>query len=149
MRAQLAHREAQLEHVRSERDTPFVQEEELLAHMHLLSSEAKDWKSRAVSEATQALCKESAEAAHRTRELQEAMDKQFQARWRQAEAELWDMCVSPTALKRRHLQPVCERVNWNTSSYILPMRDACSWIRCPSKPPTRLRSTHSPQRLRK
>ena len=28
--------------VRSERDTHFVQEEELLAHMRLLSSEAKD-----------------------------------------------------------------------------------------------------------
>ena len=32
LRAQLAHRDAQLEHVRSERDTHFAQEEELLAH---------------------------------------------------------------------------------------------------------------------
>ena len=54
--AQLAHRDAQLEHVRSERDTHFVQEEELLAHMRLLSSEAKDWKSRVVGEAEQVLC---------------------------------------------------------------------------------------------
>ena len=49
LRDQLAHREAQLEHVRSERDADFVQEEELLAHAHLLSNEAKDWKSRVVS----------------------------------------------------------------------------------------------------
>ena len=51
LRAQLAHRDAQLEHVRSKRGTDFVQEEELLAHMRLLRSEAKDWKSRVVSEA--------------------------------------------------------------------------------------------------
>ena len=56
--------------------------------MHLLSSEAKDWKSRVVSEAEQALVKESAEAAHRTNEAQEAMDREFQPRWRQAEAQL-------------------------------------------------------------
>ena len=46
LRAQLAYRDAQLEHVRSERDTQFVQEEELPAHMRLLSGETKDWKSR-------------------------------------------------------------------------------------------------------
>ena len=39
LRAQLAHREAQLEQVRAERDNHFIQEEE--AHMRLLSSEAK------------------------------------------------------------------------------------------------------------
>ena len=44
LRAQLAHRDAQLEQVRAERDNHFVQEE-VLAHMRLLSSEAKDWKS--------------------------------------------------------------------------------------------------------
>ena len=49
LHAQLAHRDAQLEDLRSEQDAHFVQEEELLAHMRLLSSEAKDWKSRAVS----------------------------------------------------------------------------------------------------
>ena len=44
LRAQLAHREAQLEQVRAERDNHFVQEEEeVLAHMRLLSTEAKDW----------------------------------------------------------------------------------------------------------
>ena len=41
LRAQLAHRDAQLEQVRAERDNHFVQEEEVLAHMRLLSSEAK------------------------------------------------------------------------------------------------------------
>ena len=95
--AQLPHRDAQLEHVGSGRDTHFVQERDLLAHVHLLSSEAKDWKSRVVSEAEHVLCKESAEAAHRTIEVQEAMDKQFQARWRQAEAELRDMCEPNSA----------------------------------------------------
>ena len=47
--------------------------------MRVLSSEAKDWKSRVVSEAEQVLCRESAEAAQRATEVQEAMDKQFQA----------------------------------------------------------------------
>ena len=99
LRAQLAHREAQLEQVRAERDNHFIQEEEeVLAHMRLLSSEAtKDWKSRAVTEAEQALCQESAHAAHQATEVQEAMDKQFQTRWRQTEAELQDLCKSNSA----------------------------------------------------
>ena len=42
LRAQLAHRDV----ARAERDNHVVQEEEVLAHMRLLSSEAKDWKSR-------------------------------------------------------------------------------------------------------
>ena len=73
LRAQLDHRDAHLERVRSdssECDTHFVQEEELLAHMYLLSSEAKDWKSRVVSEAEQVQCRESAEAARRATEVQ-------------------------------------------------------------------------------
>ena len=79
--AQLAHREAQLEQVRAERDNHFTQEEEeVLAHMRLLSSEAKDWKSSVVTEAEQVLCQESAQAAQDAAENQEAMDKQFQAR---------------------------------------------------------------------
>ena len=57
----------------------WLKKEELLAHMHLLSSEAKDWKSRAESEAEQVLCRESAEAAQRAIEVQEATNKQFQA----------------------------------------------------------------------
>ena len=59
LRAQVAHREAQLEQVRAERDNHFVQEE-VLAHMRLLSSEAKDWKSRVVTEAEEVLRRESA-----------------------------------------------------------------------------------------
>ena len=55
LRAQLAHRDAQLEQVRAEQDNHFVQEEEVLAHMRLLSSEAKDWKSRVVTEAEEVL----------------------------------------------------------------------------------------------
>ena len=97
LRAELAHRDTQLEQVCAERDNHFIQEEEV-AHLRLLSSEAKDWKFRAVSEAEQVLCQESAQAAaqHAT-EVQEAMDKQFQARWRQAEAELPDLCKSNSA----------------------------------------------------
>ena len=97
LRAQLAHREAQLEQVCAERDNHFIQEEEeVLAHRRLLSSEAKDWKSRVVSEADQVLCQESAQAAHQATEVQEAMDKQSHARW-QAEAELQDLCKSSSA----------------------------------------------------
>ena len=65
--------------------------------MRLLSSEAKDWKSRVATEAEQVLCRESAQAAQHATEVQEAMDKQFQARWRQAEAELRDLCKSNSA----------------------------------------------------
>ena len=65
--------------------------------MRLLSSEAKDWKSRVVSEAEQVLCRESAEAAHCATEIQKTMDKQFQIRWRQAEAELRNLCKSNSA----------------------------------------------------
>ena len=61
LRAQLAHRDAQLEQVRAERDNHFVQEKEVLAHMRLLSSEAKDWKSRVVTETEEVLCRESAQ----------------------------------------------------------------------------------------
>ena len=97
LRAQLAHREAQLEQVRAERDNHFVQEEEILAHLRLLSSEAKDWKSRVVTEAEEVLCRESAQAAQHATKAQETMDKQYQARWRQAEAELRDLRKSNNA----------------------------------------------------
>ena len=66
LRAQLAHRDAKLEQVRAERDNHFVQEEEeeVLAHMRPLSSEANlDWKSRVVTEAEELLCRESAQIA--------------------------------------------------------------------------------------
>ena len=45
--------------------------------MRLLSSEAKDWKSRMVSETEQVLLRESPEAARRTTEVQETTGKQF------------------------------------------------------------------------
>ena len=105
---QLAHQDAQLEHVRSERDTHFVQEEELLAHMRLLSSEAKDWKSRAVSEAEHVLVKESTEAAQKATEVQEAMDKQFQARWRQTEVQLRDLCEFNSAQVQQLAESLCK-----------------------------------------
>ena len=54
LRAQLAYQEARLEQVPAERDNHFIQEqEEVLAHRRLLSSEAKDWKSKVVTEAKQ------------------------------------------------------------------------------------------------
>ena len=95
LRAQLAHREAQLEQVRAERDNHFVQEEEeVLAYVRLLSSEAKDWRSRVAADAEEVLCRESAQAAQHATKAQEAMDKRYQARWGQAEAEPRDLCKS-------------------------------------------------------
>ena len=75
LRAQLAHREAQLEQIRAERDNHFIQKEEILAHMCLFSSETKDWKSRVVTETKEVLCRESAQAAQHATETQEAMDQ--------------------------------------------------------------------------
>ena len=97
LRAQIAHRDAQLEQVRAERDIYFAQEEEVLAHMRLLSSEAKDWKSRVVTEAEEVLCRESAHAAQQATEAQEAMDQHYKAKWRQAEADLKALCQSNSA----------------------------------------------------
>ena len=97
LRAQLAHRDAQLEQVRAERDNHFVQEEEVLAHMRLLSSEAKDWKSRVVTEAEEVLCLESAQIAQQATKAQEAMDQHYKARWQQAEADLKALCKSNSA----------------------------------------------------
>ena len=62
--------------------------------MRLLSSEAKDWKSRVVTETEEVLCRESAQAAQQATETQEAMD---QAKWRQAEADLTALCQSNSA----------------------------------------------------
>ena len=97
LRAQLAHRDAQLEQVRAERDNHFVQEEEVLAHMRLLSSEAKDWKSRVVTEAEEVLCREGAQIAQQATEAQEAMDQHYKAKWQQAEADLKALCQSNSA----------------------------------------------------
>ena len=45
-----------------------MKKKEILAHMRLLSSEAKDWKSRIVTEAVEVLCRESAQAAEQATE---------------------------------------------------------------------------------
>ena len=97
LRAQLALRDAQIEQVKAERDNHFVQEEEVLAHMRLLSSEAKDWKSREVTEAEEALCRESAQMAQQATEAQEAMDQHYKAKWQQGEADLTALCQSNSA----------------------------------------------------
>ena len=98
LRAQLALRDAQIEQVKAERDNHFVQEEEeVLAHMRLLSSEAKDWKSRVVTEAEEVLCRESAQMAQQATEAQEAMDQHYKAKWQQAEADLTALCQSNSA----------------------------------------------------
>ena len=94
LRAQLALRDAQIEQVKAQRDSHYVQEEEVLAHMRLLSSEAKDWKSRVVTEAEEVLCRESAHMAHQATEAQEAMDQHYKAKWQQAEADLTALCKS-------------------------------------------------------
>ena len=97
LRAQLARREAQLEQVRAERDNHFVREKEVLAHTRLPSSEAKDWKSRVVTEAEEALRRESAQAAQQATEAQEAMNQHYKAKWQQAEAHLQALCQSNSA----------------------------------------------------
>ena len=98
LRAQLALRDAQIQQVKAERDNHFVQEEEeVLAHMRLLSSEAKDWKSRVVTEAEELLCRESAQMAQQATEAHEAMDQHYMAKWQQAEADLTALCQSNSA----------------------------------------------------
>ena len=97
LRAQLALRDAQIEQVKAQRDSHFVQEEEVLAHMRLLSSEAKDWRSRVVTEAEEVLCRESAEMAQHATEAREAMDQQYKAKWQQAETDLKALCQSNSA----------------------------------------------------
>ena len=98
LRAELALRDAQIEQVKAERDNHYVQEEEkVLAYMRLLSSEAKDWKSRVVTETEEVLCRESAQMAQQATEAQEAMDQHYKAKWQQAEADLTALCQSNSA----------------------------------------------------
>ena len=99
LRAQLALRDAQIEQAKAQRDSHFVQEEEeeILAHMRLLSSEAKDWQSRVMTEAEEVLCRESAQMAHQATEAQEAMDQHYKAKWQQAETDLKALCKSNSA----------------------------------------------------
>ena len=65
--------------------------------MRLLSSEAKDWKSRVVTEAEEVLCRESAQIAQQATEAQEAMDQHYKAKWQLAEADLKALCQSNSA----------------------------------------------------
>ena len=102
LRAQLALRDAQIEQVKAERDNHFVQEEEVLAHMRLLSSEAKDSKSRVVTEAEEVLCRESAQMAQQATEAQEAMDQHYKAKWQQVEADLTALCQSASRCSKMH-----------------------------------------------
>ena len=119
LRAQLALRDAQIEQVKAERDNHYVQEEEVLAHMRLLSSEAKDWKSRVVTEAEEVLCRESAQMAQEATEAQEAMDQHYKAKWQQAEADLTALCQS-----KRSLLPLrCMRRIQNIKSFMMLKRD--------------------------
>ena len=131
LRAQLAHRDAQLEQVRAERDNHFAQEEDVLAHMHLLSSEAKDWKSRVVTEAEEVLCREGAQIAQQATEAQEAMDQHCKAKWRQAEADLKALCQSNSA----QVQSFASKLHETNEerSYILHKRDSYNSRRKPSE----------------
>ena len=98
LRAQLAHRNAQLKQTRAERDNHFVQEEkEVLAHMCLLSSEVKDWKSRVVTETEEVLPRKCPNRKKKTTETQEAMDQHEKTKWRQTEADLKALCQSNSA----------------------------------------------------
>ena len=133
LRAQFAHRDAQLENVRSECDTHthFVQNK-FLAHIRLLNSETKKWKSRVFSEAEQVLCLEPAEAAQRATELQKTWINIFKLDGDKLKQNS-EMCVNQTALKYRPLRRDCERVSWNTSSYRLHKRDSCNLRHKPSE----------------
>ena len=119
LRAQLALRDAQIEQVKAERDSHFVQEEEVLAHMRLLSSEAKDWKSRLVTEAEEVLCRESAHVAHQATEAQENIIKLNGSRQRPT----LQLYVNPTAYKCSLLPPRCMRPMQNIKSFMMHKRD--------------------------
>ena len=97
--AQLAHRKRQPEQVCAERDNHFIQEKEekMLAHMRLLSSKAKNWKSRVVTETEQQLYQENVQAAQHATEVQEAMDEQFQLDGDKLKQNS-ETCVNPTVL---------------------------------------------------
>ena len=50
-----------------------------------------------MTETEEVLCRESAQTAHQATETQEAMDQQYKAKWRQAEADLKTLCQSNSA----------------------------------------------------
>ena len=83
--------------------------------MRLLSSEAKDWKSRVVTEAEEVLCRESAQTAQQATKAQEAMDQHYKARWQQAEADLKALCQSNSA----QAQSLASKLH-ETNEYVHP-----------------------------
>ena len=133
LRAQLAHRDAKIELVRAKRDNHFVQEEEVLAHMRLRSSEAKDWKSRVVTEAEEALRRESAQIAQQATEAQEAMDQQYKAKWQQAEADLKALCQSKSAQVQSFVSKLHETNEEHQQLHTAQERDSYSSRHKPSK----------------
>ena len=118
-RAQLVHRDAQFEHVCSELDT--LRSNKLIAHMRLFSREAKEWESRVISETERAI------------EVQEAMDKQFQVRWRQAEAELRDLCQSNSVQILIFAARVRESELEHQQLHTAQKRDSCNLRHKPSE----------------
>ena len=119
----LALRDAQIEQVKAERDNHCVQEEEVIAHMRLLSSEAKDWKSRVVTEAEQVLCRESDQMAQQATEAQEAIDQHYKAKWQQAEADLTALCQSNSAQVRSFASKMHETNAEHQKSFMMHKRD--------------------------
>ena len=120
LRAQLAHRDAHLEQVRAERDNHFVQEEEVLAHMRLLSSEAKDWKSRIVTEAEEVLSRKLHNKLPKHKRPWINITKPNGDRLKPT-SELY---VNPTAPRCSLLRLSCMRLMKSINSYILHMRDS-------------------------
>ena len=131
LRAQLAHREAQLEQVHAERDNHFTQEEVVLAHTRLLSSEAKDWKSRVVTEADKCYVKRVPKLHNMLPKLKKPWIHSIKLDGDKPKQNS-ETCVNPTPLKHRLLYPSCMRHNWNTSSSILHKRDSSSLRQKPS-----------------
>ena len=91
--------------------------------MRLLSSEAKDWKSRVATEAEEVPCRESGQVAHQATEAQEAMDQHCKAKWRQAEADLKGLCQSNSA-QVQSLASKLQETNLEHSSSMLFKRDS-------------------------
>ena len=123
LRAQLAHRDAQLEQVRAERDNHFAQEEEVLAHMRLLSSEAKVWKFKG---------SDGNRRSAMSRKMLKPHNKlpKYKRPWINMTKLNGDrlkptskLYVNPTAPTCSLLHPSCMRQMSNTRSYILHMRD--------------------------
>ena len=63
-----------------------------------------------MTEAEEALCRESAQVAHQATEAQAAMDQQYKAKWRQAEADLKALCQSNSA-QAQSLAPKLQETN--------------------------------------